>query len=129
MRTFRRLVALLLVMPLLAGGCGRRHPFSQSELDRARAALETSLQTWKKGERLDRLQRLPEPIRFVEEWPYQGLRLLNYEIVDDVNTDAEVIRFTVKLTVQDADERRQERQVTYAVALKSPIIIGRDPYF
>ena len=35
----------------------------------------------------------------------------------------------VKLIVQDRRGKREERRATYAVALKSPIAIGRDPFF
>ena len=46
-----------------------------------------------------------------------------------VFTDAETIRFTVKLTVQEPSGKPEERRVTYAVALKSPVVVCRDPYF
>jgi hypothetical protein len=130
MSAAQRLLVLVIPLALLAGGCGRRHPFSQAELDRARGALETSLEAWKKNEGFAGLRKLPEPISFVEEWPRKGIKLLEYEILGDTNTDADGIRFTVKLKVQDLNTgRREDRQVTYAVALKSPIVIGRDPYF
>jgi hypothetical protein len=122
----RSSLMLLLALPVL--GCGGRS-FSQTEVDRARQALETSLTSWKKGEPAAGLKKLPEPILFAEEWPERGLRLLAYEITDSKHTDAETIRFSVKLTVQDRRGRKEERRVTYAVALKSPIAVGRDPYF
>lgn len=124
-----RKLPLLMLLPLLALGCGRRHPYSQADLDRARQALETALASWKKGERPERLRSLPEPIDFAEEGPRNGLRLLDYEIGDSRNTDAQAMRFSVRLTVQDRRGRRQVREVTYAVALKSPIVVGRDPYY
>jgi hypothetical protein len=40
-----------------------------------------------------------------------------------------VMRFTVKLITQDRRGKREERQATFAVALKSPIAVGRDPFF
>jgi hypothetical protein len=120
------LAALLLALPL---GCKGGHKFSQGELDRARQALTTSLDSWKKGEKPEQLRLLPEPILFAEEWPRQGLKLLDYEITGSENTDGETMRFSVKLTVQDRAGKREERKVTYAVALKSPIAVGRDPYF
>lgn len=118
-----------LLLLSLAGGCGRGHPFTQADLDRARKALETSLESWKKGERAERLRSLPEPIHFSEEGPRNGLRLLEFEIVNAQHTDADAMRFTVRLTVQDRKGKREVREATYAVALRAPLVIGRDPYF
>jgi hypothetical protein len=124
--TRRLFLAALLALPL---GCKGGHKFSQEDLDRARQALTASLDSWKKGETPERLKSLPEPILFAEEWPKSGLKLLDYQILGTEHTDAETMRFSVKLTVQDRRGRKEERQVTYAVALKSPIAVGRDPFF
>jgi hypothetical protein len=119
----------LAALPALAFGCKGGPKFSQADLDRARQALTTSLDSWKKGEMPEKLRSLPEPILFAEEGPKNGLKLLDYEILGTEHTDAEVMRFTVKLTVQDRRGKREERQATFAVALKSPIAVGRDPFF
>src|SRR5262245_41909840 len=108
MSSARPVLVLLIPLALLAGGCGRRHPFSQAELDRARGALETSLEAWKKGDGFAALRKLPEPISFVEEWPRKGIKLVEYEVLGDTNTDADGIRFTVKLRVQDVNTGRRE---------------------
>lgn len=125
--TSRRL--FLAALPALAFGCKGGPKFSRADLDRARQALTTSLDSWKKGQMPEKLRALPEPILFAEEGPKNGLKLLDYEILGTEYTDAEVMRFTVKLTVQDRRGKREERQATYAVALKSPIAVGRDPFF
>ncbi len=125
-----RLLFLAILMPVLASGCGKGgHKFSQADLDRARQALETCLDSWKKGEMPAKLRTLPEPIEFAEEGPRDGVKLLDYQITGTEHTDAEVMRFSVKLSVQDRRGRKEERQVTFAVALKSPIAVGRDPFF
>lgn len=122
-------MAFAALLCLLASGCQRGHGFKQAELNRARELLESALESWKKGEMPEKLRARPEPIEFAEEGLKSGLRLLDYQILDCKYTDAEMMRFSVKLTVQDRRGRRQERQATYAVALKSPIAIGRDPFF
>jgi hypothetical protein len=129
METASRRLFLAALPAALVLGCKGGHKFSQADLDRARQALETSLDSWKKGERPEKLRALAEPILFAEEGPQNGLKLLDYQILGTEHTDAEVMRFSVKLTVQDRRGKREERQATYAVALKSPIAIGRDPYF
>ncbi len=119
----------LLLLAGLALSCSKRHSFTESDLTRARQALETCLTAWKQGQRPETLRSLPEPIEFAEEWPQSGLKLLDFEILHHEHTDAEMMRFLVKLTVQDRRGKRQERTYTYAVALKSPIAVGRDPFF
>ncbi|MFO0844162.1 MAG: hypothetical protein U0797_17465 [Gemmataceae bacterium] len=119
----------LAALPALALGCKAGHKFSQAELDRARHALEATLDSWKRGEPPEKLRSLPEPIQFAEEWPKQGLKLLDYQVLGTEHTDMETMRFSVKLTVQDRRGKREERQVTYVVTLKSPIAVGRDPLF
>ncbi len=125
----RRLFLAAPLAAFLAGCKGAAHSFTKADFDRARQALETSLDSWKKGELPEKLRKLPEPIEFAEEGPRKGLKLIDYQILDTDATDAEVMRFRVKLTVQDRRGRREEREVYYAVALKSPIAVGRDPYF
>jgi hypothetical protein len=118
MKTPSRRLFLAALLPAVAAGCKRGHRFSQADLDRAREALDTCLGSWKKGEMPEKLRGLPEPIEFAEEGPKKGLKLLDYEILGTEHTDAEVMRFTVKLTVQDRRGQREERRSTYAVALK-----------
>lgn len=125
----RRVLVFAAWIPALALGCGREVAFSQADLDRARQALETCLDAWKRGEMPDKLRALPEPIEFAEEWPRAGTKLLDYQILGTEHTDPETIRFTVALTVQDRRGKREERRVTYAVALKSPVAVGRDPFY
>lgn len=117
------------LLPVVAAGCGGGPTFSQEELERARQALQTSLDSWKRGDLPEKLRGLPEPIEFAEEGPKTGLKLLDYQVLGTENTDTETMRFTVTLNVQDRRGRREQRHVTYAVALKSPIAVGRDPFF
>lgn len=129
MTQFARRRFLAAVLPALALGCRRGHKFSKDELEHARNALETCLESWKKGEMPEKLRSLPEPIDFAEEGPKIGLKLISYEILGSEHTDSEVMRFSVKLTVQDRRGKSEERRPTYAVALKSPIAVGRDPMY
>jgi len=121
-------VRILLGMVVLLVGCGGP-AHSQSDLDRAKAALEIALDSWKQGEVAAKLRSRPEPITFVDDDQKTGHKLVAYEWDGTGATDREMIRFTVKLSVQDRKGKKMERSTTYAVALKNPIAIGRDPYF
>ena len=129
MGTARRALLIVSLLPAAVIGCGRTPSFSQADLDRGRQALEASLDAWKRGEKPESLRAGPEPIEFAEEWPRAGYRLLDYQVLGTEHTDAETMRYTVALTVQDRRGKREERRVTYAVALASPIAVGRDPFY
>jgi hypothetical protein len=98
-------------------------------MDRGRQALGACLDAWKRGETPDKLRTRPEPIEFTEEWPRSGVKLLDYQILGSEHTDAETMRYTVTLSVQDRRGKKEDRRVTYAVALRSPIAVGRDPFY
>ena len=117
------------LLPALAFGCARGPAFSQADIDRARQALEACLDAWKHGEKPESLRARPEPIEFAEEWPRAGYKLLDFQVLGTEHTDAETMRFTVALTVQDRRGKREDRRVTYAVALANPIAVGRDPFY
>lgn len=118
-----------LVVVLLTAGCDGTEHFPEGDFDRARGALATALESWKQGEAPETLRSLAEPIDFAEEWPKSGIRLLDYDILDTESTDAEIIRYTVILIVQERRGEPEERRVTYAVALRTPIVVCRDPYY
>jgi hypothetical protein len=120
-------VALCVLIPL--AGCQKGSTFSPEEMNKARQALETCLEEWKSGRVPEALAKRSEPIQFAEEWPSLGYKLKNYEIVGSQFTDAEMIRYTVKLTLEDRSGKIHERQPTYAIVLKAPIVIGRDPMY
>ena len=56
-------------------------------------------------------------------------RLAGYEIVKTDAADPDVIRFTVKLQLKDRKGKASDREAVYAVALRSPVAVARDPYF
>ena len=40
-----------------------------------------------------------------------------------------MIRYTVTLKLRDKKGKTSEREVVYAVALRSPVVVARDPYY
>jgi hypothetical protein len=116
---------LVVLLPLVAG-CGGRAPHPRETVERGRLAVEAAPESWKRGESVSRLKALPETEEFTDDDRTAGRRPLDYRLL---RTDPAVIRYTVTLTLQDRRGRRSEREVTYSVALKSPTVVARDPYF
>lgn len=120
-----RFVAILI--PMLFVGCGAK-PRPQEEVDRAKAAVVASLDNWKTNEPIAKLKTLSPPLDFNEE--LRSLQMLtDYTVLKVDSSDPVVIRVTVTLKLKDKKGKATERESTYAVALKNPIAVARDPYF
>jgi len=124
---FRRSGLLLMVALVSTTGCGKSA--SPDDLNRAREAVQSSLDAWKKGERPEALKQHVPPIQFADDDWKAGLSLVEYKVT---NTDADsnlMPRCWVALSLQDKRGKRHEKQVVYNVDAKATITIARDPYY
>jgi hypothetical protein len=126
--TLRRLSVVPLVLALAAvlSGCGKGG-LSQQDLDRARGALESSLNAWQKGESPAKLSNLDPPVEMVDmDWK-SGHRLLEHRIKSVEGGQAETAHSWVVLSLQTRKGKKLEKEVLYDIKLGDPITIGRDP--
>jgi hypothetical protein len=120
----RSLVLLAFVLP--AFGCGSRRP--EAEIDRGRQAVIAVLDSWKANEKPEKLKSLPDPVEFSDELRATQ-SLMDYTLGRVDPSDKEVIRYSVTLKLRDKKGKTSEREVVYAVALRSPVVVARDPYY
>jgi hypothetical protein len=120
-----RLVVFLGLL-LLASGCGSRRP--ESEIERGRQAVVAALDSWKAGEPAAKLKSLPDPVEFPEELRATHV-LTDYTLGRVDASDPDVIRYAVVLKLKDRKGKATDREVVYAVALKTPVVVARDPYY
>lgn len=120
-----RLVPLLASLVLLTG-CGTRR--SEADVERGRRAVAAALDGWKANNPPAKLEPLPDPVEFSEELRSTHA-LTDYTIGRVDTSDAEVIRYTVALKLKDRKGKITDREVTYAVGLKNPVVVTRDPYY
>jgi hypothetical protein len=118
-------ISSILLVAALATSCGKKH--SAADVERGRAALSAALESWKNNEPPDRIQSLPDPVDYKDELRLTH-RLLEFTVGKPDPTDPEVIRFRVTLKMQDRKGKTIDQEIVYMVALKSPIVIARDPY-
>jgi hypothetical protein len=107
-------------------GCSSSRP--ESEIERGRQALTAALESWKTNSPPDKLKSLPDPVEFPEELRATHT-LTDYSLGKVDTSDKSVIRYTVALTLKDKKGKVSEREAVYAVALKTPIVVARDPYY
>jgi hypothetical protein len=120
-----RFIALLSCF-LFGAGCGEKRP--QAEIERGQQAVAAALDAWKANDPPDKLKGLPDPVNFIEELQ-KTYALTEYAIVKSDGSDPDVIRYTVTLKLKDRKGKESEREVVYGVALKTPVVVSRDPYY
>lgn len=120
-----RLAAVLLSAALVVG-CDSGRP--RAELDRAKSAVVAALDSWKANEPTVRLKELADPVEFSEEMRSTHT-LTAYTIGRVDGNDPDFVRVAVKLTLKDRKGKASERDVAYEVALKTPLVVCRDPYY
>ncbi|MCS6865156.1 MAG: hypothetical protein RMJ56_13510 [Gemmataceae bacterium] len=118
----------LVVLTATAWLVGCASSRSESDIERGRLAVCAALEAWKAKEPAAQLLSRPEPIDFVEELQTTH-QLLDYSLVGVDSSDKDVLRYTVTLKLIDKKGKTSTREAVYAVALRSPIAITRDPYY
>jgi len=122
--TMTRLAVLLLLV--LGFGCGSHRP--EADVERGRQAVVAGLDAWKANDPPGKLKSLPDPVDFTEELRATHA-LTDYTLGKIDASDKEVIRYTVTLKLRDKKGKATDREVVYAVALKTPVVVSRDPYY
>jgi hypothetical protein len=119
--------ALIPAVALLLGvGCSSGRP--AAEVERGRQAVVAALDGWKANEPPAQLKALSDPVEFTDEQRTTHA-LVDYTLGKVDASDKEVIRYAVTLTLRDRKGKVTEREVVYAVALKTPVVVARDPYY
>jgi hypothetical protein len=122
------MIRILLPVTVLASvlGCASTRP--ESEVNRGREAVVAALDGWKGNRPAESLKARPEPVDFTEELR-KNYTLVEYTLGNVDSSDKDVIRYAVTLKLKDRKGTVTEREVVYAVALKSPVVVARDPYY
>jgi hypothetical protein len=119
-------VVALAALPL--SGCG----YSQArpvDAPRAREALKTALDHWKKGEDAKSLESSSTPMVAQDfEWA-QGAKLIDYQLVDDGKEEDVNLRVQVKLTLSNLGKDKGkpvEKKASYVVGTSPSVTVFRD---
>ena len=118
--------ALSLIVLTLFLGCGSRRP--EGDIDRGRRAVVAALDGWKANQPPAKLKSLPDPVDFADELRATHA-LTDYTLGKVDASDPVVLRYTVTLKLKDKKGKVTDREVVYAVALKTPVAVARDPYY
>jgi hypothetical protein len=111
-------------MPLFQGcGGGVRNPVDP---ERAREALKTTLESWKKGESMDSLQSAtPSIVAQDSDWR-SGAKLTDFEVAGDGKPMDANLRVAVKLTLRNKQGKEVKKSVNYLVTTSPAVTVFRD---
>ena len=117
--------ASLLLGLICAAGCSDTLP-PAADPDRARTALQTVLQAWKNGEKIESLAQRDEAIHVNDPDWRSGKRLQAYEVKPG-QPNGQSWRCEVLLTVQEGESKPRERRASYSVDTDPAVVVVREP--
>jgi hypothetical protein len=106
---------------LLAAGCGKPLP-PAADAQRARAALETALQAWQKGEPPEALQRADPAIHVNDPAWRSGQRLVKYQIESE-QANGLSWRCEVLLTLRKGNGAAREQRALYCIDTDPALVV------
>lgn len=119
----------MLVSTAALGVCGCGDGGAQQQVDAAAKSVQTSLETWKRGEPVASLKTSPTPIEFFDDDCERAAKLVAFEIKKTYMETDGTARCAVSLVVQHGAKPSEQVQVTYQVVTKdNKTVIARDPF-
>jgi hypothetical protein len=120
---------LFLFVVCVAGtiGCssGPRPPNTPVNAAKAREVLQTALESWKRGEKIDALQSASPAIYVIDSQWQAGAVLKDYRIVDDGKEMDALLHCPVVLTIRDQAGNVKEQQVTFYISTAPNLTVAR----
>ena len=116
---------LAIAGPLLSGCSEEQGRAAPVDPSLARDALNTALESWKKGEAIDALKSGSPPIVAQDfDW-MAGSKLVEYQLLGDGTPEDANLRARVQLTVRDPQGRTSTKAVTYVVGTDPKLTVFR----
>jgi hypothetical protein len=119
------LFALATAGPFVSG-CSGGPRAAAVDPARAREALHTPLESWKKGDKIEALKSGSPPIVAQDfDW-MAGHRLVAYEVSGEGKDDDANLRIPVRLTVRTAQGKDVKKSVSYVIGTSPALTVFRE---
>jgi hypothetical protein len=122
-RSVARLLAWTLLFGFCAGCANKSYDKYIPSEDKARQALEASLNAWRDGKKPGPVEGAPMSVQAVDSEWLNGKKLQSYEIVGEEPSEGPRV-FSVRLTLQRPSG--QQATVRYYVVGKDPLWVYRE---
>ncbi len=119
---------LTTIVFLLAGsGCKSSSEANRVDPTLARSALESVLDSWKRGESIDPWQMNDSQV-VVQDLDWKaGFKLASFEILDQGDAVDANLFCRVRLSLEDPSSKRFDRMVTYVIGTNPVCTVFRSP--
>lgn len=116
---------LLAAGGLALAGCSPGPANAPVDAAKARDTLRAALESWKRGEKVDRLQSASPPVYVIDPDWQAGAVLKEFKLVSD-GTELDANLFCpVRLTVRAAGGGESTREVTFVVSTAPNLTVSR----
>lgn len=121
--SFKALLVLCVFCSLLVGCSSKGYDKYIPSEDKARQALEATLNAWRDGKKPGAVEGAPVPVQAVDSQWQVGKKLRSYEIIGEEPNEGPRV-FSVRLTLQRP--AGQQATVRYYVVGKDPLWVYRE---
>ncbi len=124
----RSLIGTALCMLVLAGCSSGPYESAPVNPEIARETLNAALESWKEGAAIEALKE-ESPSIVVQDFDWSaGMKLLDYEVLDDGKPESANLVARVKLSLEDKEGAKSEKTVTYVVGTAPVLTVFRDMF-
>jgi hypothetical protein len=92
---------------------------------KAREALRTALDSWKRGEKIEQAQSASPPVYVIDSDWQAGAALKDYKLVNDGTEMDAHLHCPVRITVKPAGGAETTREVTYIISTTPNLTVSR----
>lgn len=114
--------ACVCILMMIAIGCGGESKPQMTDPEKAKATLQTVLDTWKKGDAYDSLQKGTPPIHVSDSEWQGGNQLVDYSIEEE-RAAGFGWRCQVLLTLKPKAGETQKRRASYRVDTEPALVV------
>ena len=117
---------MLTLAAMLGAGCSGGNTAAPLDSPKAREALTTTLDAWKKGEGITALTAATPPIVAQDMDWLAGAKLLDYRVKGEGTPMDSNLRVPVQLTLKSRDGKDVTKTVTYLVTTSPAVTVFRN---
>jgi hypothetical protein len=104
-------------------GCGEKP--QKADPATARSALQSALDAWKVGEKLEDYQKKVAPVVVSDPQWEKGTKLTNYSLESNESQIGFDLKFSVKLSLEDKSGNKTEQKTTCNVSTSPALVVKR----
>jgi hypothetical protein len=117
--------AAAVILATFAAGCSPGPRNTPVDSGKARDTLKAALESWKKGDPSNALEKGSPPIYVIDPDWQAGVKLTDYQILGDGEEKDAQLFARVRLVIRGPDGKDAAREVTFMVATAPNLTVAR----